>query len=163
MSFRYKQLSLSTGFYLQIGGKKFLKMAYESQTLPSEYENLSSELNGRWRPGDTNAKFPGLPDKNVTNFYLPNNSTSSNVYEMYNYSNVRVVNASSLKCNSIAVSYFLSEKVAKLMGCKSISLGASVSNPFTIASKDFKGRDPEVATGAQPSTSSYSFNLNVTF
>ena len=49
------------------------------------------------------------------------------------------------------------------MGCKSISLGASVSNPFTIASKDFKGRDPEVATGAQPLTSSYSFNLNVTF
>lgn len=59
---------------------------------------------------------------------------------MYNYSNVRVVNASSLKCNNIAVSYFLSEKAAKLMGCKSISLGASVSNPFTIASKDFKGR-----------------------
>ena len=38
-----------------------------------------------------------------------------------------------------------------------------MSNPFTIASKDFKGRDPEVATGAQPVTSSYSFSLNVTF
>lgn len=61
MSFRYKQLSLSTCFYLQIGGKKFLKTAYESQTLPSEYENLSSELNERWRPGDMDAKFPGLP------------------------------------------------------------------------------------------------------
>ena len=58
MSFRYKQLSLSTNFYLQVGGKKFLMTAYESQTLPSEYENLSSELNNRWKPGDTNAKFP---------------------------------------------------------------------------------------------------------
>ena len=69
--------------------------------------------------------------------------------------------------NKTLVAYFsatgTTEKAAKLMGCKSISLGASVSNPFTIASKDFKGRDPEVATGAQPLTSSYSFNLNVTF
>jgi len=71
MSFRYKQLSLSTNFYLQVGGKKFLMTAYESQTLPSEYENLSSELNNRWKPGDTNAKFPGLPDKNVVNSLLP--------------------------------------------------------------------------------------------
>lgn len=163
MSFRYKQLSLSTSFYLQLGGKKFLMKAYESQTLPSEYENLSSELNKRWRPGDTNAKFPGMPDKNVTNFLLPNTKTYSNVYEMYNYSHARVVNASSLKCNSISLSYSFPEQLAKSLGVKFISLGASMSNPFTIASKDFKGRDPEVATGAQPITSSYSFNLNVTF
>ncbi len=163
MSFRYKQLSLSTSFYLQLGGKKFLKTAYESSTLPSEYENLSSELNERWKPGDTDARFPGLPDKNVLNFLLPNKTSYSNEYEMYNYSNARVVNASSLKCNSISLNYFLPEKMAKSVGCKSIGIGASISNPFTIASKDFKGRDPEVATGQQPLTSSYSFNLNVTF
>ncbi|OKZ18987.1 MAG: hypothetical protein BHV81_06630 [Butyricimonas synergistica] len=163
MSFRYKQLSLSTNFYLQVGGKKFLMTAYESQTLPSEYENLSSELNNRWKPGDTNAKFPGLPDKNVVNSLLPDTKTYTNVYEMYNYSNVRVVNASSLKCNSIALNYSFPEQLAKRFGVKYISMGASMSNPFTIASKDFKGRDPEVATGAQPVTSSYSFNLSVTF
>lgn len=163
MSFRYKQLSLSTSFYLQVGGKKFLMEAYASQTLPSEYENLSSELNKRWRPGDTSAKFPGLPDKNVVNFYLPNNKTYSNVYEMYNYSDVRVVNASSLKCNRISLNYSFPEQLAKRFGVKFISMGASMSNPFTIAHKDFKGRDPEVATGAQPITSSYSFSLNVTF
>ena len=163
MSFRYKQLSLSTSFYLQVGGKKFLMEAYGSQTLPSEYENLSSELNKRWRPGDTNAKFPGLPDKNVVNILLPDTKTYTNVYEMYNYSNARVVNASSLKCNSISLSYSFPERLAKLLWVKYVSVGASISNPFTIASKDFKGRDPEVATGAQPITSSYSFNLNVTF
>lgn len=58
----------------------------------------------------------GYRDKNVTNFYLPNNSTYSNVYEMYNYSNVRVVNASSLKCNNISVSYFLSGKSSEVDG-----------------------------------------------
>ena len=164
MSFRYKQLSLSTGFYLQVGGKKFLMNAYESQTLPSEYENLSSELNTRWRPGDTDARFPGLPDKNVVNFLLPGTTTVyTNEYEMYNYSNARVVNASSLKCNNISLNYSFPERIANQLGVKFISLGASMSNPFTIASKDFKGRDPEVATGAQPVTSSYSFSLNVTF
>ena len=164
MSFRYKQLSLSTGFYLQVGGKKFLMNAYESQTLPSEYENLSSELNTRWRPGDTDARFPGLPDKNVVNFLLPGTTTVyTNEYEMYNYSNARVVNASSLKCNNVSLNYSFPERIANQLGVKFISLGASMSNPFTIASKDFKGRDPEVATGAQPVTSSYSFSLNVTF
>lgn len=162
MSFRYKQFSLSTNFYLQLGGKKFLADAYQSTTLPSEYENLSSELNGRWRPGDTDARFPGLPDKNVVNFSLPDGKTS-NEYEMYNKSNVRVVNASSLKCNSLSISYFLPEKFTKHLYCKGISMSASMSNPFRIVSKDFKGRDPEVATGQQPVMSSYSFNLSVTF
>ena len=163
MSFRYKQLSLSTGLYLQLGGKKFLAPAYESTLLPSEYENLSSELNDRWRPGDTDAKFPGLPDAALTNQLLPDNSTYTNVYEMYNYSDVRVVSASSLKCNNLSLNYSFPEKLAKSLGVQYISIGSSVSNLFTIVSKDFKGRDPEVATGAQPTTSSWSFNLNVTF
>lgn len=163
MSFRYKQLSLSTGLYLQLGGKKFLAPAYASTLLPSEYENLSSQLNDRWRPGDTDAEFPGLPDAALTNFLLPDNSTTTNEYEMYNYSDVRVVNASSLKCNNLSLSYSFPEKIAKSLGVQYISLGGSVSNLFTIVSKDFKGRDPEVATGAQPTTSSWAFNLNITF
>lgn len=52
--------------------------------------------------------------------------------------------------------------IRKLM-CKAISLSASVTNFFSIVSKDFHGRDPEVATGQQPRTRSYSLNLNVTF
>ena len=168
MSFRYKQFSLNTNLYLQLGGKKFLADAYgasvaDAKTLPSEYENLSSELNGRWRPGDTDAQFPGLPDKNVDNFKLPDGKTSENEYTMYNKSNARVVNASSLKCNNLSLSYFLPEKVAKRLYCKSVSMSASMSNLFTIASKDFKGRDPEVAMGQQPLTSSFSFGLSVTF
>ena len=163
MSFRYKQFSLSTNLYLQLGSKKFLADAYQSTTLPSEYENLSSELNGRWRPGDTDAQFPGLPDVNVTNSLLPDTKTYANEYTMYNKSNARVVNASSLKCNNLSLSYFFPEKITKQLYCKGISMSASVSNLFTIASKDFKGRDPEVAMGQQPQTSSFSFNLSVTF
>ncbi|MPN22299.1 hypothetical protein SDC9_169682 [bioreactor metagenome] len=116
-------------------------------------------------PGDTDATFPGLPDSNVKNNVLLPGSTNNytNVYEMYNYSTARVVSASTLRCNGISFNYSLSEKFAKMFFCKHISLGASVSNPFAIVSKDFRGRDAEVATGSQPRTRSYNFNLSLTF
>jgi len=162
---RYRQLSMSVNFSLQIGGKKLLSPAYKSTTLPNEYENFSTELLNRWLPGDTDAIFPGLPDANIkNNVLLPGSSNKySNLYEMYNYSTARVVSASTLRCNNISLNYALSERIAKMMFCKHISLGASMSNPFAIVSKDFRGRDAEVATGSQPRTRSYNFSLSLTF
>lgn len=163
-SFRYKDFTLTTNFSLQLGGKKFLSPAYKSTLLPSEYENLSSELNKRWRPGDTDATFPGLPDQKLKNILLPkSNNIYINSYEMYNYSTARVVSASTLRCNNISLNYSFPQALAQKMYCKNLNMGCSVSQPFSIVSKDFRGRDAEVATGAQPRTRSYSFNLNVTF
>lgn len=164
--FRYKMLSLNASFFLQMGGKQFLSKAYSSTILPSEYENLSTELNNRWRPGDTNAQFPGLPDKDVAingTVQLPGNNQYANVYEMYNYSTARLVSKSMLRCNSISLNYtFPTEWVSKLY-MQMLTMGLSVSNPFTIVSKDFHGRDAEVATGQQPLTRAFSFNMSVTF
>lgn len=169
-SLRYKQFSLSANFYLQVGGKKFLSSAYKStgssssyNSLPSEYENLSSELNNRWTPGSTGATLPGLPDKNVTNILLPNESSYSNVYEMFDYSTARIVDASSFRCNNISINYNIPESLTRYLRCNTIMVGGSLSNLFTIVSKDFKGRDPEVATGAQPRTRSFSFNFSINF
>jgi hypothetical protein len=36
-----------------------------------------------------------------------------------------------------------------------------VSSPFIIKSRDYKGLDTEVATGSQPITRTYSFNVNI--
>ena len=169
MSFRYKQLSLSTSLYLQMGGKKFLSPAYQTTTLPSEYENLSTELLNRWTPQNRNAEFPGLPDYNAvtwvtrTHFSLPNGETPS-LYEMYNYSTARVVSASSLRCNNMSLSYsFPSEWLKRHLHIQALSLSAGITNLFAINSKDFKGRDAEVATGQQPRTRSCSLGLNVSF
>ena len=49
----------------------------------------------------------------------------------------------------------------KKMYLKNLSFSASVSNPFLIFSKEFKGMDPEVATGSQPISRTYSFGINV--
>lgn len=165
MTFRYKMFSLSTSFYVQIGGKRFRAPAYKLTTyLPSEYENLSRELNDRWTPGKTDAALPGLPDRNVGNgILLPNGKTNTNWYEMYNFSSARVVSASTLRCNNINLSYSLPAKLTAKMYMKSAYLGAGVTSPFAIVSKEFKGIDAEVATGSQPRTRTYTLTLNASF
>jgi len=168
INFRYKMFSLSTGLYLQLGGKRFLTPAYTvvSQSavgLPTEYENLSKELLGRWTPQNTTAQFPGLPTSSISNFTLPDGKTTTNVYEMYNYSSARVVNASTLRVNNINLNYTLPQKITGKLKAKAINAGLGVSNVFSWVSKDFKGKDAEVATGSQPRTRSYSLRVSVSF
>lgn len=166
LSFRYKQFSLSTSLYLQLGGKKFLTPAFVSTTLPSEYENMTSELVNRWTPSNKEASLPGLPDYNAVknSVILPDGKTAVNLYEMYNYSTARVVNASSLRCNSLSLSYnFDSKWVARTLRMKALSLAGTLTNLFSINSKDFKGRDAEVATGQQPRTRSVSLHVSASF
>lgn len=163
MSFRYKRFTLSTDLYLQVGGKKFLKAAYPlSPLLPRENENLSAELLQRWTPDNVGAQFPGLPDNRIPYTKLPNGK-SALVYEMYNYSSARVVNASTLRCNNLAVGYIIPETVLKKLRCKSMNVSGGVSQVFSIVSKDYKGRDAEVATGAQPRTRTYTLSASVSF
>jgi TonB-linked SusC/RagA family outer membrane protein len=166
MLFRYKKLTLSTSFYLQVGGKKFLSPAYRlTAYLPSEFDNLSRELLDRWTPANTSASFPGLPDKNVSTnaVRLPGGKVYTNAYEMYNYSTARVVSASTLRCNSINISYPLPARFITRARLKNASIGAGVTSPFAIVSKDFRGIDAEVATGGQPRTRTYTLNISTSF
>ncbi|MDY4043338.1 MAG: SusC/RagA family TonB-linked outer membrane protein [Marinifilaceae bacterium] len=171
MSFRYKNLSLTSGFSLSIGGKRFLHTLFQSKnfpySLPAAYDNLSKEFVNRWRkPGDElYTDIPAIPSvgEGNKNIKLPSAISVVNVYEMYDYSDIRVVNASFLRCNNISLTYNLSDRLLQYVGLKSIAFSASVSNPFMIVSKDYKGVDPEVATGGQPLSRVYSLRLNITF
>lgn len=165
MSFRYKTLYLSTSFNLNIGGKKFLYPIFAEDIVsstPSAYINLPEEMTKRWRkPGDEEfSNIPSLPSKEAASYYLP---TGIGEYSsrMYNYSDVRVVNASFLRCNSLSLGYTLPARWVKKMFLKNVSINASVSNPFIIVSKEFKGLDPEVATGSQPISRTWSLGINV--
>jgi hypothetical protein len=168
ISFRYKMFSIFSNWYLQLGGKRFLTPAYAGITsssvgLPTEYENLSTELLQRWTPGHTTTDFPGLPSSGLPNFLLPDGKTYSNLYDLYNYSSARVVNASTLRVNAVNLSYTLPRRISDWVHAKMISASLGVSNAFDWVSKDYKGRDAEVATGAQPRTRSYSLRCNVSF
>lgn len=165
MSFRYKSLSLSTSFNVQLGGKKFLYHVFDDtaiQSIASAYSNLPKEMVKRWRkPGDEKfTNIPSLPSKDASYYKLPNNS-SGYTPRMYNYSDARVVNASFLRCNGLALNYTLPEKWVKKMYLKNLSFSASLSNPFMIVSKEFKGMDPEVATGSQPISRTVSLGINI--
>lgn len=163
MNFRYKMLTLSSSFYLQVGGKKFLAPLYAlTNNLPTEYQNLSRELLDRWTPTNTTASVPALPDSSSPGIALPNGvGLRPTAFEMYNLSTDRVVNASSLRCNSINVSYALSPSFIQHLKLKNAFLGAGVSNVFAINSGDFKGLDAEVASGSQPRTRTFTINLNL--
>ncbi|WP_311948537.1 SusC/RagA family TonB-linked outer membrane protein [Mucilaginibacter terrae] len=169
MNFRYKMLTFSSSFYLQLGGKRFLAPLYNyaatNSGLPTEYENLSRLILDRWTPSNPNATVPALPNGTLPNINLPNGDArgNRNAYNFYNYSTDRVVSASSLRCNNINVSYSLPAEVVKKLRCKNLAIGGGVSNPFAINSSDFRGIDPEVATGGQPRTRTYTFSMNLSF
>ena len=165
MSFRYKTLSLSTSFNLNIGGKKFLYSIFNDSykmTTPSAYMNLPHEMVDRWRkPGDEKyTNIPSIPSKDVSYYKMPNDA-SGYTPEMYNYADIRVVSASFFRCNSLSLNYTLPEKLVRKIAFKNLSISASVSNPFIIVSDDFKGMDPEVATGSQPISRTFSLGINI--
>lgn len=165
-AFRYKTFSLSASFNLNIGGKKFLYSMFSDDikySIPSAYDNLPQEMRNRWRkPGDEKlTDIPSLPHSKVPSVKLPTHTESP--YTLYNRSDARVVNASFLRCNGISFGYTFPEEWVNRMRLGSLSISASVSNPFIIVSKEFKGMDPEVATGSQPISRNYSLSINLSF
>ena len=170
MNFRYKSLSLATSFYLSVGAKRLLAPLYDEANFElavSEYSNLSKDMVKRWRKAgdDTRTDIPAIPNMFRNAEIKPFGEAHDYKfypYEMYNNSSARVVNASYLRCNNISLSYNVPEKLISGFA-QSISLSFSVSNPFQIVSKDYKGVDPEGAMGNQPLSRNYTFGLNVSF
>lgn len=174
-SIRYKNLYLSANFYLSVGNQKFLSSPYgeknafgdeTARSMASEYKNLSSQLLDRWRkPGDEKrTDLPALPNAVTSAPIYPFYSkyTALYPYEAWAYSDIRVVDAWYLRCNNISLSYTLPSKYIRHFA-QSVSFSGSVSNPFQIVSKDFHGRDPEVASGQQPLSRHFTLSLSVSF
>ena len=165
---RYKTLSLTSGLYFSCGNQSFLApMSSNYTSIPGEEYNMSTEWLKRWRkPGDEKiTNVPSLP--NITTSAQPITvpveiGTKFNPYELYAYSDTRVVDAWYIRCNSLQLSYTLPPaKLPKFL--QNLSCSFSMTNPFQIRSKDFLGRDPEVALGNQPMSHNYAFSLNISF
>ena len=101
-------------------------------------------------------KEPGL---NIANF-------ASNVWDMYDKSNLRVVSGDYLKCNSITMRYSFSPNLLQKTPFSSAYITLNATNVFTISAKELKGQDPTQAGFAKPNLSirpAYSLGLNVSF
>jgi TonB-linked SusC/RagA family outer membrane protein len=177
-SLRYKKFSLLTSMYLSLGGKKILSSLYTSDminTTPSEYNNLSKDLVNRWRkPGDENhTNIPSLPSADVVYIDIPTGpvgleysggqSGIESPYTLYNHSTQRVVNTSYLRFQNVSLYYTLPDKWSKKVTSKHTQIGYVMSNPLIFVSKDYKGVDPEVASGSQPISRTHTLSLSVTF
>lgn len=171
---RYKAFTLTASFNMQLGGKKLLYQMFTGFDLPSAYMNMPKEFASRWKkPGDEKfTNVPSIPSRiwnpvnNQTDpvqLLIPPEPGYEYAYEMYNYSTARVVDASFFRCNDISLTWNVPERMLKRLYIRNLSVSGSVRNPFIIVSKDFKGMDPEVATGNQPIPRVYSMQFNVSF
>lgn len=95
--------------------------------IPNVNENFSSEFVNRWRnPGDEKVtNIPALSDKNMflSASAIPY-AISSTVWQLYNFSDVRVADASHLRLSSLSLNYKLQKNSAKP---KSLFNNANVS------------------------------------
>ena len=166
---RWKRFSIPLQFYISRGNYEFLASPYTSYTqMPSEYKNVSADLNNRWRkPGDelfTN--IPSIPTGENSNsipmMWGDGKTTSVYPLEAWQYSDVRVVNAWYIRFQDFRFAYDLPEKWIQSFA-KSVRVAVTVANPLIIKSKDFKGKDPEVALGNQPRAENYSLSVSASF
>ena len=170
MNFRYRNWALSTSFYWSTGNQCFLDSPYAEMNktygMPSEYKNASTQLLKRWRKsGDEDyTNIPSIPvgENSLAIYPFKDNSTALYPYEAWAYSDIRVVDAWYIRCNSINLSYTFPEKMIRRFA-QNVSFSMTLTNPFQIVSSDFDSRDPEVAKGSQPLTRNFSFSLNVSF
>lgn len=162
-SIRYKNLTLSSGLSLLLGGYKRLPDPYrgfwKGSKLPDANVNVSKDLNNRWKkPGDElHTNLPGIITGAV-GMPIPFTDSATDYLELYNNSSERVVSSSFLRCRNLSLSYKIN---GQKIGFNTITIGGSVSNLFVIASKRYNGFDPELGDSVQPQ--GYSLSLSFGF
>ena len=167
MVFRWKRFSFPLNVYVSRGNHQFLASPYSNgYMMPYEYQNASSELNDRWRqPGDeVMTNIPSIPvGENCRPLYpFEDGTTALYPLDAWKYSDARVVSAWYVRFNDLRLTYDLPDKWIKGLA-KRVAISFTATNPLQFKSKDFKGRDPEVATGQQPRSQNYTLGINMSF
>lgn len=156
INFRYKSITLASTFSMLLGAKTRLPNPYANFSngtkLPSSEYNISKQLNNRWKtPGDENStNIPSLNPYNTSSITLPDGINLSYPIEMWAMSDSQVVDASFLRLRGIDLTWRLNQKYLQKSKIRSLSITASGSNIFVIASKRFEGMDPELGNSVMP-------------
>lgn len=191
---RWKRLYFNASFAYSLGAKTRLFGMYsggvkfgESGTsnlydagdiLPQN--NLSRDYLDRWmKPGDEAfTKIPAIIGNGHESYSKYQNHWSPNMndlgiqtiaetyWDMYDYSDYRVVSADYLKLQTISLSYEVPENWIARFGLSRLELHASGNNLHTWCDKALKGQTPTqggFTTIQLSDRPSYSFGLNVTF
>lgn len=178
-TFKYKQLSLSMNFSYSLGSKMRLFPLFSPIISGvSAEDNVRQEFTQRWlAPGDEN--FTNIPslmspsDPEYLNYFASYSGGASgipgfasNVWDMYDKSDARVVNGNFLKCQSMSLRYLFTTKSLERTPFSAASFSFNTMNLFTLSSKELKGQDPMQAGFSKPSLSvrpAYTLQFNVSF
>ncbi|MGN6416012.1 MAG: SusC/RagA family TonB-linked outer membrane protein [Pseudobacter sp.] len=181
-SFIYGNWSLMVNFSYSVGNKvRLLKIASGNYGTyrPSSQQNIRKEFVDRWRyPGDE--QFTNIPSIQgagrspmdqyawwrMTDSRL-NTPFADHYYQMYDYSDIRVVSGDFLKLQYVSLSYRFPNEICKKLNCKGAIASVGGNNLFTIAHKALRGQDP-AQSGTSPNINLsirpvYSLNINVSF
>lgn len=180
--FSYRNWMLNFTFTYSLGNKiRLMQIASGNYGTfrPSSQQNLRKEFTERWRyPGDEQkTNIPALRGSdqldfaNFAWFYAVNpqltNYFSQDYYQMYDYSDLRVVKGDYLKFQYVAIGYNFSPDLCNRWNLKGATIQLTGSNLFTIADKALIGQDPS-QSGTAPNINLslrpvYAININLSF
>ena len=178
-TFSWNGFVLNFNLAYSIGSKIRLLKLYDPSARSmavSPQQNLRKEMVDHWQaPGDEKyTNIPGLLNqadyKETQNPWWDGEpfDFGQNIWEMYNYSDIRVVSGNYLKLQRLNLRYVFPEKLCTRMGVKDMYMSLSGTNLFVWSAKELKGQDPSTQSGSAtnitvPNPSTYTISLNVTF
>lgn len=155
-SITYKDFTVRFNLAYSIGAKTRLFKLYNRTDNFAPEMNVNTVFMERWRkPGDeltTNIPavidqmVPAVSDKYNKHYSFVNRGKmpiiAYNAWDMYNFSDIRVVSADYLKCTDFSLSYRLGDRLKELVGIKNVYLTFSTNNLFLITAPELKGQTP---------------------
>lgn len=186
-TFRYRQWHASVMLGYSLGAKTRLFAMYGNNasggygsSIYSEY-NYSRDYMKRWqKPGDEkHTTYPAVISSSSDAYYKYSRvwtsmsgingevqNIGSDYYNMYDYSDARVVSADYLKLQSVSLTYELPAQLLDKLYLTRLALTLSAYNLFTICDSALKGQTPTqggFSTIQLSDRPSFSFGLNIQF
>lgn len=175
-SLRYKNWRLNASFPYSLGAKTRLFRMFNKSLSPEN--NVHRDFLKRWKAtGDEkHTNIPSLISQtsnaywnyagHYSNMFEDIEPFATNAWEMYDYSDVRVVSANYLKCSSLSLTYEFGQELLERTSLSRVAITLSGTNLFTICSSKLNGQTPtqggfsEIQLSDRPT---YSLGLTVSF
>lgn len=155
-TFRYKAFSLRFNAIFGLGAKTRLFRVYEPDQSFNPEMNINRIFADRWQqPGDEAwTNVPAIisdPTSFVARDYNLHYSTlisskvvriANSAWDMYNYSDIRVVSANYLSIANVSLTYQIPPVYMKRLGFSNASVTAYTGNLHTFSAKELKGQTP---------------------
>ena len=173
-TFTYKNFRLNVTLSYSLGAKTRLFKLFDNQNFNPE-QNVNRAFLKRWqRPGDE--MYTDIPviinggnrtyDIHWSKYSDMLPSFGGSAWEMYNYSNIRVVSANYLKCTTMSLTYTFPSELISKWKLQRLELSLSSTNPFIFCSSKLKGQTPTqggFSTIQLSERPTFSFGLYVSF